>query len=176
MFFGDLKASMAKKTKKNRLKEELKELGIHAHRLIKAGRYREAEEKYILALKVDPNDVYALGGLGDLRRWAGSYNEALEYYNQALEIDENHSGALFWLVFTHSAQFGRPSAADEFSVRLATIDPLSPLSMFAVGFHHLVSGRLDEALSTFDRILELDPDFISKRSVSRFVFVENFTG
>jgi non-specific serine/threonine protein kinase len=96
---------------------------------------------------------------GGIERHRGTVERAARHFKKALDIDENHAGALFFQVFAHSAQFGRPSAADEFSVRLATIDPLSPLSMFIVGFHHLVSGRLDEALTTFDSILELEPDF-----------------
>ncbi len=96
---------------------------------------------------------------GGIERHRGTVERAARHFKKALDIDENHAGALFFLVFAHSAQFGRPSAADQFSVRLATIDPLSPLSMFIVGFHHLVSGRLDEALATFDSILELEPDF-----------------
>jgi TolB-like protein/Flp pilus assembly protein TadD len=96
---------------------------------------------------------------GGIERHRGTVERAARHFKKALDIDENHAGALFFLVFAHSAQFGRPSAADQFSVRLATIDPLSPLSMFIVGFHHLVSGRLNEALATFDSILELEPDF-----------------
>ncbi len=121
---------------------------------------QQAEEFAARVMALRPNSATSHYLKGRIERLRGTVVAAAQHFERALEIDPNHPDALTWLAFAYLAQFGRPSAADTFSERLATIDPLSPLSMFVVGWHHLLSGRLEEALSTFDGILELEPDFL----------------
>jgi len=42
--------------------------GKHARHLMKERKYSEAEQKYQEALELDPDDVFSLVGLGDLKR------------------------------------------------------------------------------------------------------------
>jgi non-specific serine/threonine protein kinase len=97
---------------------------------------------------------------GRIERFRGSCVRAAQHFERALEIDPNHPGALAFLVVSYAFQVGRPSAADTFARRLVAVDPLSPLVMFVLAWHHWMSGRFDEALSTFNRALELEPDFV----------------
>jgi len=121
---------------------------------------QQAEEFAARVVALRPNSATIHYLKGRIERLRGTVPAAAQHFEKALEIDPNHPDALVWLVFAYCAQFGRPSAADTYSERLAKIDPLSPLSMFGVGFHHLVSGRLEEALSTFNGLLALEPDFL----------------
>jgi tetratricopeptide (TPR) repeat protein len=73
---------------------DLKVLGKEAHRLTKQGRYKEAEEKYALVLKADSSNVYALVGLGDLKRKKKEFQGAIAYYQRALDVDKDNKYAL----------------------------------------------------------------------------------
>ena len=59
---------MASRKKKTRTGFDLKELGKTAFRLKKEGKFREAESKFTEVLNRDPNNTYALVGIGDLKR------------------------------------------------------------------------------------------------------------
>ena len=66
--------------KKSKINRDLIALSKLAHRKKKEGRYKEAEENFRLALKIDENNVYILVGLGDLKRLNKEFKEAIHYY------------------------------------------------------------------------------------------------
>ncbi len=112
----------------------------------------------VMAFRPDSANSHYLNGR--IERFRGSCVRAAQHFERALEIDPNHPGALAFLVVSYAFQVGRPSAADTFATRLVAVDPLSPLVMIVLAWHHWMSGRFDEALSTFNRALELEPDFV----------------
>jgi tetratricopeptide (TPR) repeat protein len=59
-----------------------------AHVLRKEGDFRGAEEKYSLVLEMDPGNVYALVGMGDLRRREKQFEKAVQYYQRSLVIEK----------------------------------------------------------------------------------------
>lgn len=65
-----------------------------AQRLQKEGKYKEAEEKFILALERDPDNAYALVGLGDLKRKTKRFKEAIYYYQRYLKVQIDNKFAL----------------------------------------------------------------------------------
>jgi len=83
--------------KKTGIKDELVDLGRLAHRLTREGKYREAEEKFGQLLEMDRNQVFALVGLGDLKRKKKRFKDAVSYYQRALEIEKNNKFALLGL-------------------------------------------------------------------------------
>jgi len=74
--------------------KDLPTLGRLAHRMAKEGKYSEAEAKYTLILKMHPDNVYALVGLGDLERKRRRFQEAIYYYQRALEVEKENKFAL----------------------------------------------------------------------------------
>ena len=69
-------------------------LGKIAHKLKREGKLREAEEIYMQILRIDSDSVYALVGLGDLKRRARRFEDAVEYYKRCFEIEKNNWYAL----------------------------------------------------------------------------------
>ena len=69
-------------------------LGKTAHKLKREGKLREAEEIYMRVLRMDSDSVYALVGLGDLKRIARHFEDAVKYYERCLEIEKNNWFAL----------------------------------------------------------------------------------
>jgi tetratricopeptide (TPR) repeat protein len=63
---------------------------------------------------------------------------------------------MMWLVGAYSIQAGRPNLADSLVRRLSEIDPLTPLTVFVIGMYHWMAGRLEEAMSAFERAVALD--------------------
>ncbi len=61
---------------------DLIKLGKAAFSLKKQGKFREAEEKYLDLLKKDPDNTYALVGIGDIKRVKKDFQEAVRYYRQ----------------------------------------------------------------------------------------------
>ncbi len=121
---------------------------------------QQAEEfvAKVMASRPDSASTHYLNGR--IERFRGSCDRAAQHFERALEIDPNHPGALAFLVVSYALQVGRPAAADTFAKRLEAVDPLSPMAMFILAHHHWMSGRLEEALLTYDRALELEPDFV----------------
>ncbi|MBW2118582.1 MAG: tetratricopeptide repeat protein, partial [Deltaproteobacteria bacterium] len=61
-------------------KKNLIFLSRAAHQMMKMGSYNEAEDKYLQVLKADPDNVYALVGMGDLKKKTRQFKEAVSYY------------------------------------------------------------------------------------------------
>jgi serine/threonine protein kinase len=118
----------------------------------------EAFSAKVMALRPDSASSHYLRGR--IEGLVGGRLKAVHHLERTLEIDPNHPGALLFLLTSYTNQVGRPSAADTLAERLVAVDPLSPLAMLVLGWHHWMSGRFEEALSTFDRILELEPSFL----------------
>jgi len=85
---------MTRHEKNNHVKRDVITLCRLARRLQKQGNYKEAEEKFILALESDPDNPYALVGLGDLKRKRKRFKEALNYYQKCLEVEIDNRFAL----------------------------------------------------------------------------------
>ena len=77
---------MVHKRKKTKTNRSLIELGKLAHRLNKERRYDEAVEKYLKILKIDPDNVYALAGLGDSYRGLKDVDKALDVWSRYLSL------------------------------------------------------------------------------------------
>ena len=84
-----------------KIDRNLKHLTIQARNLGKEGKYKAAEEAYSLVLKKDRNNVYALVGLGDLKRQRKQFQEALSYYQKCLEVQRDNKFALAGLGDTY---------------------------------------------------------------------------
>ena len=110
----------------------------------------------ITALQPDSALGYYLAGR--LERFRGSVLKAAEYLEQALERDPNHSNTLLFLGILYAHQIGKTFLGRPLIARLIEIDPLTPLSLIALGVLQWMEGRLDEALETFHKVTKLQPD------------------
>ena len=68
-----------------------------AQKMAREGKYKESEEKFNLILKLDPNNVYAFVGLGNLKRKMKAFQKAVFYYEKALKIESNNKYAIVGL-------------------------------------------------------------------------------
>ncbi len=118
---------------------------------------QQAEELASRMESLRPDSAYGHYFKGRIERYRGSSTRAADHWERALAIDPNHINSLIWLVGAYAIQAGRPELADPLVKRLTQIDPLTPLTIFVIGMFHWTAGRLDEALSAFQRCDALDP-------------------
>lgn len=120
----------------------------------------KAEEYTQRVLTLRPDSASGHYLRGRIERFKGSASSAVRHFEMALKIDPDHVGALgFWIVAS-ALQIGRPNAAEAAARHLLAIDPFNPLALLQAGLQQWFSGREEEALSTFDRAVQLEPDFL----------------
>ena len=103
--------------KKTKTRGDVIGLSKLARKMMKQGKYREAEEKYNLALKLEQDNIYLLVGLGDLNRKRKRFKDALYYYQRALDVEKNNKFALAGMGDAHRA-LGELDKADELRKRI----------------------------------------------------------
>jgi tetratricopeptide (TPR) repeat protein len=59
-------------------------------------RFDDAIAEYERALASDPNDAYAVGGLGETYALLGQYEKAIEFMDKAIRLSPHDPGLFFW--------------------------------------------------------------------------------
>jgi len=130
---------------------------------------RKAEQYASKVLKLAPDSCVGYNLLGRIERFRGSSLNAMKNFKRALEIDPNDYEALFWLGLAYLVQAGRVTASEPLIRRLFEIDPLAPSNYLCLAFVHWMKGELDHALSSFNQMLELEPDNVHAGFWSAYV-------
>jgi len=78
-------------------KEHLSQLSQQGYQLLREHMTTEARAKFQEILAEDPENNYALVGLGDLERKERQFERAVEYYQRCLEFHPENNYALFGL-------------------------------------------------------------------------------
>ncbi|HMD85929.1 MAG TPA: tetratricopeptide repeat protein [Terriglobia bacterium] len=135
--------------------------------LLQVGRWKEAQDLLRKALKLNPDDVNALNGLG-LVAWQNEheYEEAVAYFEQALATyvpSDSFNASLHNSLGGVYCEMGRSLEAIghfQHAVELASNDP---------GYHtnlahaFKLQGRPDEARTELRKALALAPDYVPAR-------------
>ncbi len=127
-----------------------------AHVLRKEGDLRGAEEKYSLVLEMDPGNVYALVGMGDLRRREKQFEEAVQYYQRSLVIEKKNRFSLAGLGDAYRG-LGKIEKAIEVWSRCLSLDPddYKVMTRLADGFRK--TGDLNQAKRLYLSALKKNP-------------------
>ena len=116
--------------------------------------------KLLLALKVDPADPMIHKLLGQYYCYLDDPNmgEGLKHLRRATELSP--SGAIYWYSLASACELaGDNACADQAFERAVSLSPMMPHFEWAAANHYLVTGRTDQALACFRRLLELDPGY-----------------
>jgi serine/threonine-protein kinase len=120
--------------------------------------FRQVHEYADTALRLDPDLPEALMAKGNSIS-AGEFNHKLatEYYLRALEIEPNNVAVMGWLIFVMMFD-GRHQEAIALAERVLALDPLSIVAHRSVGDAYRVAGRNEDAIRSYQRALDLEPD------------------
>jgi len=130
-----------------------------------------AEEFAARVREMAPGSANSLYLDARLERFPGRPLEGLRKAESAIAADPQHLGSMAVMVTGYAGQVGRPELAEGVARRFGAADPLTPLSTFQMGWHHWMSGRLDEALTSFDTGLRVDPAFLWNEFFAAYVLV-----
>jgi TolB-like protein/cytochrome c-type biogenesis protein CcmH/NrfG len=120
----------------------------------------KAEEYAFKVLRLEPNSSLSYSLLGRIERFRGSAIKALKHFKQALDIDPNESQALYWLGLEYFWHIGKPELAKPILEKLIDLDPISPFNHLLLGLYHRWTGEFENALKSFNKILELEPNSV----------------
>lgn len=82
---------------------EIADLSKKGYQYLKENRLGEAEENFKTILENDPENNYALVGLGDAARKRSAYRDAVDYYKKCLVYHPGNNYALFGLADCYKA-------------------------------------------------------------------------
>ncbi len=117
----------------------------------------KAEEYARKALEQDPESAEAHMVLGCTPlAFRGDPKKAFYHLKQALARKPDDPHVLFWLAVVHTL-VGRVDEAYPLAERLARVDPLTPLSIYAKTFLDVMGGRFDAPSEEVTKWFRLEP-------------------
>ena len=135
----------------------LKVLGHYQLGLIHArkGAFEKAKTEYHLAIQLDPELSLPHFQLGYLLTQQGKFEEAVPFFQKAIALYPNHTGAYYQLA---NAYF-RMGKQQEGKRQLEKFREIKAKERFNLAERSLKKGEIDEALTAFQRTLDMDADF-----------------
>ncbi len=137
--------------------EALKEALTAGNTHRKNGRFKEAASIYSKVLELDPNNLEALDGMGEIASVSDTPHAALPIYAKILHLDPENINALNNRGI-HLMSMG-DAEASEFSFRkLLKIAPEDIDGLNNLGTNLLQQKRFDEAVEPLNKAIQLAPD------------------
>lgn len=110
-------------------------------------------------------DPVAWTHLGIAYTAKGEFQKALEYYEKALDLDSTNAliydnlGFLHFSIYLKTGKIEDNSRAMENFQKAIELDPLLASAYNGLGGAYKASGQLDNAISAWEKSLELEPDY-----------------
>ncbi len=156
----DLKASIAGSTP---IKRSVKELPPGAgpimeegQRAMEAGRFEEAEKKFLDVLRQDEKNIYVLGNLAAVQIEQNRLEDAEKTINKALAIEPRDPASLFAMGFLKYRQENYDAALDVLSLS-ASLIPDEPRTQYFLGKTLIQKGNRTAAEAALRKAVQLRP-------------------
>jgi tetratricopeptide (TPR) repeat protein len=108
------------------------------------------------AVRLDPESLEANQDLGIALVRAGEAGEAALYFRRAVEIEPANLDALHNLGYAMRV-LDRPDRGVELLEMVVARDPKRSISLYELGLAYAAAGRTQEAVATFEKLLEVLP-------------------
>lgn len=134
-----------------------------ADALAREGRTVAAEDHYLRAIRVAPDNAFARFNYGNLLLGRGAANEAQRAFREAIRLRPDYGKA--WMNLGIAlVRLGHEDQAIECFRRAAVELPASAEARLNLGNALRLAGRPGEAVAAFDQALELDPSLEAARA------------
>ena len=138
--------------------KNLNALLAQARDLAKAGNYDQAIALLQPAAEQNPTQDLLWGYLGDFYRGAKKYPEAIDAYQKAVQLKPNNGGYLSGMADAY-AKSGQTEKAIQGYTAAATAEPANAATYyFNEGAVFTNTGKVDDAITAFDKVIGLDPE------------------
>jgi tetratricopeptide (TPR) repeat protein len=142
---------------KNHVDPDIATISQRGYQLLREEQFEEANDHFRQVLEVEPDNSYALVGLGDSARKTNRYETAIEYYQRCLDHDHDNSYALFGLADSYRAQRKYHQALKVWERYLKHDDTnVTVLTRVADGYRKVRDKARSREL--YERVLELESD------------------
>jgi len=136
---------------------EIAELSKKGYQYLKENRVAEAERNFKKILDNDPENNYALVGLGDAARKKGAHREAVDYYKKCLIYHPGNNYALFGLADCYKALNQYQKAIEIWEQYLLHDNKnITVLTRIADAYRKVRDFRKSKAI--YLRVLEMESD------------------
>lgn len=134
-----------------------------AHRKLK--NFKESEEFYMAALKINPNDQYVIVGLGHLFFACQRYVEAIQWWDRLLESQPKNIKILTEIgnSYRKIKDFDK---AIEYYARAENLDSKNFFALYGLAESHRGKKDFKSAIHFWERILSFDPE--NKLIINRY--------
>lgn len=128
-----------------------------ARALALTGRIGEAIVQAEKATRLDPTSANAFAELARAYAWAGENGEAIGAGEKAISLDSENATAQAFLAEAY-LRAGRNGEAQQTIDKALELDDLNPETHRVAGWVSILSGRKDDGVSEWNRVIELAPD------------------
>jgi tetratricopeptide (TPR) repeat protein len=139
-------------------REELTANFKKAIELTQAGQFDQAEAAYNEILVKNPNVAEVHYNLGFVYTQKKDWAKAEAAYLKAIEVRPNYGEAYTALSRVYR-ESGQPAKATEILAKAAAENKSDPKVAFGVAVDLLNSGKTEEAMAAFQKVLEIDPNY-----------------
>ena len=131
-------------------------VGLSGRALKALGRFEAAEQRFLLAADIDPDDAAPLVDLSALRIAQKRFDEADRYLSRALELSPGNTAAMQNVAEGLRKQGHYEEAIDSYRAVLA-MDPEFAMAHAGLGDSLFRLERFEEAIESLDRSVDLHP-------------------
>jgi Flp pilus assembly protein TadD len=133
-------------------------LVAEARRAFAAGRYEEAEQKYLQVLKQDPNSTFALGNLAAIQMEQNHLEPADSNLSKALEIEPDDA---FNVALMGILKFRQNNFDDAYAIlsRAVQLDPQNPEALNYLGITLSQKGQREAAEASLRKAIQISPNY-----------------
>jgi tetratricopeptide (TPR) repeat protein len=133
------------------------------------GRFREAEQRYLIVLDADSRNFDALYRLGLVRLQDGRFGDAAKLFRRAIKVDRRSADAHHHLAVALSG-LGRHDEAIERYHKALAIKPDLAEAHNNLAHSFQTCGRMEQALAHYETAVAIKPDYPEARNNLGVVF------
>ena len=137
--------------------KEIHELSRNGYRLLKAGSVDDAMFCFEKILELDPENNYALVGLGDAYRRRSCYDDALNAYKKVVDSSPKNVYALFGLACCYKAKHQHKKAIELYEA-YSKVDPTNLVVLLRIADTYRKLKNFRSAKFYYKRVLFFDPE------------------
>lgn len=134
---------------------------LHSHAEEKNWRFSDFEKQTLKLIETDPSDAaFLYDRIGHWAQSDGDWGIAEKFYRKAFELEPDSFGYCLGTALNFTDRF---EEALEILLPQANIHQPDALSWFQVGVAQEGVGQFEEGISSYNRALELDPEYVEAR-------------
>lgn len=133
---------------------------VQANLLFQNNKIKQAEQLYRQLLKVNPNDIDALWGLGKVALALDSYQPSYDIFKRCVQLAETIPQ--LWLSLAQSCQkLHRFDEAEQALLNAHSLNKNYCPSLLALATFYCQSNQLEQATKYLDKLFELEPENVN---------------